>query len=176
MKALILNAFDCDHAGIETYDDLIDELKNYAIVIDSIDLSKTDIAVCQHCYYCWLHSPGLCTIDDHGRTVASAMMQNDAVIVLTESREGNVSPLVTRAIERTIPTLKYPGKRPSLIAIGLADQEDIRSVDKFIEATKRMGVNLHFASYSADLVYKDESRQGRRAKIQAAIADGIPKI
>ncbi|MBK8796832.1 MAG: flavodoxin family protein [Anaerolineales bacterium] len=66
--------------------------------VETISLRAQKIAYCLGCFECWVKTPGLCRIDDDGRTVTAAMLASDLVIYLTPLTYGGYSSELKKAI------------------------------------------------------------------------------
>ena len=70
-----------------------------------IDASSLSIKPCLGCFGCWVKTPGVCVIDDEGRTVTEALMAADLFVLITTIPFGSYAPAVKRVLDRSIPIL-----------------------------------------------------------------------
>jgi hypothetical protein len=116
-----------------------------------------NISPCRGCFQCWVRTPGVCVIDDDGRSVAEAWVRSDLVLLLTPVSFGGYCADVKRAVDRVIPILspffmkirgevhhkpRY-GRYPALAGIGLLSRRDRESASLFSRIIERHATNAH---------------------------------
>ncbi|MDA3901539.1 MAG: NAD(P)H-dependent oxidoreductase [Spirochaetes bacterium] len=64
---------------------------------------EKSIKDCIGCFGCWVKTPGECVHNDDMKDVLKGMLNSDVQIIVSDSRFGMVSPLVTSVINRFLP-------------------------------------------------------------------------
>ncbi|SNS18007.1 NADPH-dependent FMN reductase [Anaerovirgula multivorans] len=158
MNALVLNGALKDDRSIETVNRLIEKMlieKGYEV--ESILLHEKKIGECLGCFGCWIKTPGICVIDDYGRTLTENIINSDVVIYLTSVVFGGYSSELKKAIDRVIPLLlpffkkvngevhhKERYKRyPKVIVLGIMEDEDYDMKETFNSLIKRNSLNWY---------------------------------
>lgn len=167
MKALIL---DGGLTGQTTTDvirsALVERLVQMGWQVQPIVLREQKIAYCLGCFECWTKTPGLCRIDDQGRTVANAIIHSDLVIYLTPITFGGYSSELKKAIDRSICLVspfftKIEGEvhhharydhYPVLIGVGLLPHPDPVQAAIFAKLLERNAINLHAPAHATLVV------------------------
>jgi multimeric flavodoxin WrbA len=76
MKAVVLNGGkENDLRIIEVLDTIVSELSANVVDIKTFNLRDMKISCCLGCFKCWVKTPGVCIIDDDGRTLAKEVIQ-----------------------------------------------------------------------------------------------------
>lgn len=106
MRALLLNGaigHDSRLSRCEAY--VVRALEAHGARVDVRRMQEIPVAWCQGCYECWVHTPGLCKIDDAGRSIAESFAQSDIVIYLTPATFGGYSSELKKALDRVLGVL-----------------------------------------------------------------------
>lgn len=136
---------------------MIEYLLHEGYTVEIIHLHQHQLAKCTGCFGCWVKTPGICVIDDYGRTIAEKTMKADTVIWLTPVVFGGYSSELKKALDRIIPLVlpffeKIEGevhhkaryeKFPRIIVIGTMLEKDIEQQEIFEELIRRNSLNLH---------------------------------
>lgn len=180
MKALILDgALHGDQAAPDVAVHVQQALTDAGWMVEIIALREQRIAYCLGCFDCWIKSPGLCKIDDDGRTVTAAMLASDLVLYLTPLTFGGYSSELKKALDRSIclvsPFFTRIGgevhhrarynRYPAILGVGVnATQQDAQEAI-FAQLIERNAINLHAPAQGAVVV--------RRADAVATIATAL---
>jgi multimeric flavodoxin WrbA len=65
-------------------------------------MQEIAVAWCQGCFECWTHTPGICKIDDAGRSLAEAVAKSDVLVYLTPITFGGYSSELKKALDRSL--------------------------------------------------------------------------
>ena len=171
MRALILNGEEIDGISLEQVSENIkEELKNNDFEIKEILLKEKKIADCLGCFDCWVKTPGVCIIDDYGREVAAELINSDLLIFLTPVVFGSYSYQLKKALDRMIPLIspyfkkvkgeihhkkRYP-KYPSILALGIIEDNNQLQSKIFKELVERNSINFHSPYYEAEVFNLDD--------------------
>jgi multimeric flavodoxin WrbA len=68
-------------------------------------MQEIPVAWCQGCFECWTHTPGICKIDDAGRSIAEAFAKSEVLICLTPVTFGGYSSELKKALDRSLGVL-----------------------------------------------------------------------
>lgn len=108
------------------------------------EIADTDgmkISHCIGCNYCWLKTPGICTVKDDYEEILKKMVKADQIWIISGTALGFVTPQAKNIIDRVMPLatmyLKYEGKQMrhvlrygkydfGLIYCGEADREYLK--------------------------------------------------
>ncbi|MGN0167851.1 MAG: flavodoxin family protein [Acetatifactor sp.] len=71
--------------------------------IDWVDASVLNISHCIGCNYCWLKTPGICTIKDDYEILLKKMICSDAMWVISETSFGFLSHPAKNIFDRVMP-------------------------------------------------------------------------
>ncbi len=103
MRALVLNGATGDDPLLDGLEQVLaDALAARDIAADRRRLRDVPVAYCQGCFECWTRTPGVCKIDDAGRTLAEAYVASDLVVFVTRSPWGGYSSEVKKALDRML--------------------------------------------------------------------------
>jgi ferredoxin len=142
--------------------------------VRTIVIPEMDISPCMGCFQCWVRTPGICVINDAGRSVAEAWMRSDVVVLVTPVTFGGYSADLKRAVDRTIPILspyfmKIRGevhhkpryeKYPALVGIGVLPSRDDESAALFSRIIERHATNAHSPWHQAFVLSGDQECRG----------------
>lgn len=172
MKTTILN-------GALAGDDFVDDVHaTLTKALQSQDASVQDwmlrdeqITYCLGCFECWTKTPGLCRIDDAGRTVAASIMSSDLVIYLTPVTFGGYSSVLKKAIDRSICLIspfftrvdgevhhqaRYE-RYPAVLAVGILPDEDPAQEEIFCTLVARHALNLQAPKQQSLIFYRHQT-------------------
>ncbi|MBN2435835.1 MAG: flavodoxin family protein [Spirochaetes bacterium] len=71
--------------------------------VEVLLLRDKNIKDCIGCFGCWVKTPGVCVHNDDMKDVLKRMLKTQVQIIVTDSRFGMVSPLVTSVVNRFLP-------------------------------------------------------------------------
>jgi multimeric flavodoxin WrbA len=106
MRALVLNGAigpDSTLSRCEAY--VVRALESRGAHIDVRRMQEIPVAWCQGCFECWTHTPGICKIDDTGRSIAEAFAKSDVLVCLTPVTFGGYSSELKKALDRSLGVL-----------------------------------------------------------------------
>jgi len=91
------------------------ELRSTSTDFDIVEASEMKIGNCIGCNYCWLKTPGICTVKDDHETILRKMVKSEQVWIISDVTLDFVTPLAKNIVDRTIPLatmyLKFKGKQ-----------------------------------------------------------------
>lgn len=134
-----------------------------------VALREQRIAYCLGCFDCWTKMPGLCKIDDDGRTVTAAMLASDLVAYLTPLTFGGYSSELKKALDRSI-CLVSPffthidgevhhkpryDHYPAILGVGVSAAPNDVQTAIFARLIERNALNLHAPAHAALVVPSD---------------------
>lgn len=100
MEYLIISTLPREEKlGKEIIKELKEQLKNPEIIYSE----EYDIHACVGCNFCWLKTPGICSIKDDYEKILIKYLQVDRVIFLTEAKLGFVSYKMKNMLDRILP-------------------------------------------------------------------------
>lgn len=193
MKALILDgALPGDATMPAIAQHLQQALSASGWSVEVVALREQRIAYCLGCFDCWTKSPGLCKIDDDGRTVTAAMLASNLVIYLTPLTFGGYSSELKKALDRSI-CLVSPfftridgevhhkaryDRYPAVLGVGVAAAHTAAQSAIFTRLVERNALNLHAPAHGAFIVRADDpaptiDQALRRALAQLEIHTGV---
>lgn len=91
----------CSHAGKEIMQELKKEGGNQRY--ERIDTTDMNISHCIGCNYCWLKTPGICTIKDDYEEILVKMIEAEQIWLLADTKYGFVSYKAKNIIDRVMP-------------------------------------------------------------------------
>lgn len=128
-----------------------------------LDATKTDISPCIGCNYCWLKTPGICTIKDDYATILKKLLQADQLWLVADTQFGFISYKGKNIADRLLPLLtmglcikkgemRHIPRYDNLPDFGIiySGNGDKAYLERW---TKRMALNLgvnSLGAYSAD--------------------------
>jgi multimeric flavodoxin WrbA len=80
-------------------------LEARGVQVDLRRMQEIAVAWCQGCFECWTHTPGICKIDDAGRSLAEAVAKSDVLVYLTPVTFGGYSSELKKALDRSLGVL-----------------------------------------------------------------------
>ena len=100
MSVLVLNT-------LSEYNDEVLELQDQ-ICAQSVDsevvyTKEMKISHCIGCNYCWLISPGICTIKDDYEIILKKILRYEKIVFITETKFGFVSYQTKKLLDRILP-------------------------------------------------------------------------
>jgi multimeric flavodoxin WrbA len=164
---------------------VINEFNHYGCEIECIDLENINISSCLGCFGCWVKTPGICVINDAGRTVAEKVIQSDLVIFFTPIVFGGYSSDLKKAADRLIPLIspyftkinnethhkpRYE-KHPALLGIGVSYKAEAEKEKIFKTLVERNAINFHSPSCAANILIKNENEEVIKGKIRELIEE-----
>lgn len=158
MKALILNGEIKGDISLAKVDENTKELLiEQGYEVESILLYEKKIGECLGCFGCWVKTPGICVIDDYGRSLIEEIIKSDIVVFLTPTVYGGYSSEMKKVLDRIIPLMlpfftkvnrevhhkKRYQKYPKAIVLGMMIDEDKLTEEVFNNLIKRNALNWY---------------------------------
>ena len=149
-----------------------------------VALRTQKIAYCLGCFDCWTKSPGVCKIDDDGRTVTAAMLASDLVIYLTPLTFGSHSSELKKAVDRSL-CLGSPfftringemhhkaryDRYPAILGVGVATAPNPAQAALFARLIERNALNLHAPAHATIVVCEGDPATTTAAALAQALA------
>lgn len=100
MRYLIVNTLTDNDEDVEG---IIKELTEKYDVMEVLNTSSMDIKGCIGCNYCWLKTPGICSVKDDYEELLKKYLQVDRVIFIADTSLGFVSSRMKNIIDRVLP-------------------------------------------------------------------------
>lgn len=101
MSVLVLNT-------LSEYNDEVLELQNQICAksegSEVVCTKDMKISHCIGCNYCWLKTPGICTIKDDYEIILKKILQHEKIIFITDTKFGVVSYQTKDLLDRILPT------------------------------------------------------------------------
>ena len=153
-------------------------------------LREMKLAHCIGCFGCWVKTPGICVEADAGREIAKAIVRSDVTVLFTPVTFGGYSPELKKMVDRLIPIaspffefdhdeLHHPprySKRPRLLVVGVQRIPNEAEAHIFKTLAGRNAINLHPASYAAEVVLASEDISVLQGRFEALMtrSDSLP--
>lgn len=166
MKALILNGEEQNCLSLNHFSKSIKkELNANDFEVEEVLLKEKKIADCLGCFDCWVKTPGICIIDDFGRKAAAKLINSELVVFLTPVVFGSYSYQLKKALDRMIPLIspyfkkvkgeihhkKRYSKYPSILAVGILEEENEIQSQIFKKLVERNSINFHSPNFEAEV-------------------------
>ena len=187
MKAILLDGSSQGDANSERIRGaLTAQLEGHRWGVEHVLLHERKIGNCAGDFFCWIRSPGICSVDDDNRVIAEGIVASDLVVYLTPITFGgyssnlkrmvdhqiqNISPFFT-AVEGEIHHKTRYRRNPDLLAVGWMDDADERAAAVFEHLVQRNALNLHARTSIAAVVAADSTDADLAASAQAWV-DGV---
>jgi len=147
--------------------------------VHTFHLRDRDIGACSGCFGCWERTPGECLGHDDAQEITRAFVQSDVAVFLTAVTFGGYSSELKKALDRSICIVspffasiegetrhrKRYDRYPSMLALGVAVQEDAEAEALFKELVRRNALNMHSPKYAVQVLRAGESAEVVRAAI-----------
>lgn len=186
MQALVLDGFYTAAPHPEVRDEMTRQLAARDFAVETAVLRELEIAPCRGCFECWVKTPGVCVIDDHGRDLSRRIVQSDLLVLLTPLVFGCFSAELKKAYDRTIPIIspffmvingemhhqRRYRRYPRLLALGTCARADAEVTEIFTTLIKRNALNFHCPD-SAAAVYSSEDGQAPLADLIAGLLEQV---
>ena len=171
MKALILNGETNRSNNLARFSKKIaDSLIKHGFELKEIKLHEKKIDDCLGCFKCWTKTPGLCIIKDDADQILADIINSELLIFLSPVVFGSYSYQLKKALDRMIPLIspffkKIDGeihhkKRyknyPSILGVGIIDEENKIEEETFIKLVRNNALNFHSPAVEC-LIVKGES-------------------
>lgn len=98
-RILIINTI----SNGSTFHELRKLLSDMPNNVEWVDASTLNISHCIGCNYCWLKTPGICTIKDDYEILLKKMIHSDELWVISETSFGFISPVAKNIFDRIMP-------------------------------------------------------------------------
>lgn len=96
-------------------EELLSQLDRISTEHELIRAAELDINPCIGCNYCWLKTPGVCSVKDDYEEVFKKMVKADQIWIVSNTALGFVTPKAKNIVDRMIPIatmyLKFEGKQ-----------------------------------------------------------------
>jgi multimeric flavodoxin WrbA len=156
------------------------EFKSQDMKTDSYIMNQIKIISCTGCFKCWDTTPGICSgvKGDDGEKIKKKVVNCGLLIFLTPITFGGYSSELKKIIERLLGTL-HPGvqiidgethhlKRydsyPSILAIGISENQDEEEEQLFKTLIFRHSLNFYPPVFKTHIFQKDEEVKQERIK------------
>lgn len=184
MSYLILNGMNSNDTFIPKINDFLKEkFTEKDIRGEILNLHEIDIKPCLGCFKCWIETPGVCVIDDYGRTVAKKMIQSDYLLYVTPITYGGYSAELKKAVDRSISLLSpffriyhkeiHHEKRydnyPDFIVIGTLSEQDENQEGIFRELVHRNSLNNFAEKVTSQIIYENDDEEVIQNKIEECL-------
>lgn len=100
MKNIVISTLPREHKEAAA---VILELKEKFPAIEVLYAEDYKIAACVGCNYCWLKTPGVCSIQDDYPKFYKKYLAADHILFLTETKLGFVSYKMKNMVDRLVP-------------------------------------------------------------------------
>ena len=172
MRAIILDGSKVnDTTGERVLNALLKVLQANDCEADHIIIRDQKIGNCAGNFSCWIHSPGMCRVDDDNRRIAEAVMASDLMVYLTPVTFGGYSSILKRMVDHQIQNIlpyftKIDGethhknryeKNPDFLVVGWMDTPDTHSETVFKYLAKRNAINLYNKRTVCGVVHANHS-------------------
>ena len=172
--------------------------------VETFPLRDLKLAHCLGCFHCWVKTPGMCVEADAGREIARAVIQSDVTVLFTPVTFGGYSPELKKMVDRFVQLaspffqmdhgeVHHPPRyahRPRFVVVGVQRHPNPAEAQIFKTLAGRNAINLHPASYAAEVVLATDGADqriylraskvvpyGRVAEIMGAVtAAGYKKV
>jgi hypothetical protein len=186
MNALILNGERNNENMLHAAEEILrKELVRSGWQTDSILLREKKIAPCTGCFFCWMKTPGICTINDFGREVARMAAGSEFLVFLTPITFGGYSSELKKAVDRFSCCMLLPffteingethhkpryNPLPGLIGIGMLPAKDEESERIFRDLVARNAINLHSRRTQSTIVYESQARESVAGAVRSLLS------
>ncbi len=192
MKAVILDGSAAtDAVGTQVREALVSQLRERGWNTEEIVLRDKKIGACSGCFFCWIRTPGICTLDDDNRVIAEKVMSGDLLIYLTPVTFGGYSSILKGMVDHLIPNISpffqsingetHHKQRyktyPDLMTIGWMDEPDPQAEALFRYLTKRNSLNFFSPQQCSRVLAGEQSITESEEKIREWLDDserGVP--
>lgn len=100
MKCLIVSTLPKQNKEVE---DTIQSLTDSNLEIHTVYTETMNIHGCVGCNFCWLKTPGICSIKDDYEKLLIQYLQTDIILFITEAKLGFISYKCKNLIDRILP-------------------------------------------------------------------------
>ena len=181
MKVIILDgSHEEDKTGERVHRIVINELESQNWEVEHILLRDEKIGNCAGDFFCWIRSPGVCTVDDANREIASRIANSDMVVYLTPVTFGGYSStlkkMVDHQIQNILPFFAWVGgethhqkryrRYPDFLAVGWMNHADAETEATFRHLTYRNALNFHAKRYITGVVLADQTNDELRSSMR----------
>lgn len=186
MKAVILNGASPTDTHVHHLHHLIvTELQQIGWDVDGFTLHDNKIAYCVGCFKCWIQTPGECIAKDDHRDINAAVINSDALILLTPVVFGSYSAELKRMMDHFIPLImpffqridgethheKRYASYPDLFGIGVQAQANAAQADIFHRLVRRNAINMHANRCVTAVWQHSDSDDDMRSRLRALLTD-----
>lgn len=148
--------------------------------VESIVLREKTIGICAGDFFCWVRTPGVCSMDDDNRAIAAAIAVGDVIVYLTPVTFGGYSSALKRMVDHQIQNVlpyfatiagethhygRY-AKNADLLAIGWTHRPDAQAEAVFHHLVRRNAINLHAKTSVSAVVTANQSDEQLLAAAQ----------
>lgn len=191
MKATILNGALAEDGFVDNVAQILAEsLATRGGQVQTWTLREEKVAYCLGCFECWTKSPGICRIDDAGRTIAASIIAGDLVVYLTPVTFGGYSSALKKAVDRSICLVSpfftqidgevhhQPRYRryPALLGVGVLPAPQPVQEQIFRTLVARNALNLYAQTQRAAIVYRSQTAAEIASTLRSALAGTEKRI
>jgi len=181
MSAVILNGGRANQVQLQSIQESFErELNDINVKSTSYILNQIEIISCTGCFKCWDTTPGICSgvSGDRGEEIKKQVVNSNFIVLLTPITFGGYSSDLKKIVERLLGTLQ-PGiqlvkgeshhkKRydtyPSILAIGISENDDREEEDLFKTLVYRHSLNFYPPVVKTYIIQKNEEISSERIK------------
>jgi hypothetical protein len=189
-KFVVLDGGPADDVTFDsTRTALLEEISQHSTDVQVFTLRSMKLAHCIGCFGCWTETPGICRYHEQdGVAVLQAVIHSDITILLTPISFGGYSAETKQIVDRFVSLLapyfqllhgevhhvRRYARYPRLVAVGVQSNHVAEDARIFKLVAGRNAVNLHAASYAADVVRADDTPDTIRAALRSALSRHDP--
>lgn len=185
MKALILNGMRPNQHFLSLLQQTIESfLRQRQCEVQSYILHEQSIPYCRGDFFCWVRTPGECTIKGIVSEIGKAMIHHDVVVYLSPVTFGGFSSVFKRMLDHQLglllPFLKQKGgetrhtpryeKFPAIAGIGYLPESRVEQERLFAQLIETHARNLNASGYGTACVYDGESDEMIHVKLSLLFA------
>lgn len=192
MKTVIFDgSMANDSTGGQVRETLVFQLKERGWKAVEIVLREKKIGACGGCFFCWVRTPGICTLDDDNRAISEEVMSSDLLIYLTPVTFGGYSSILKGMVDHLIPNISpyfqavngetHHKQRyktyPNLMTIGWMDEPDPQAESIFRYLTIRNSINFFAPKQYSGVLTGNPSADQIKTSVETWLDDmdkGIP--
>lgn len=186
MRSLVLNgAAEGDSAVDMACEAVCDGLRRAGSDVEALCLRDLNIPPCGGDFWCWVRTPGACSISEIARAITEKAVRSDRLVLVTRVTFGGYSSELKKALDHLIGMIlpfftKIDGEvhhkpryrsYPVLSALGVLPAPDDASEAIFRTLVGRNAINLHSPANTVGFVYGSTSPDEMREQVLALVAN-----
>ncbi len=188
MKAVILDGSRRGDDGLAAARQaLAAELHDLGWQVRPFTLCELEIHHCLGCFGCWVQTPGECIIiNDVAQEIAREAITSQLLVYLSPVTFGGYSSELKKAVDRLICLVspffalvegevhhkKRYDRYPSLVGLGLVEDDDGESGQIFGQLISRNALNLHAPAHAAGVIRRRQEGE----EVQAVVRDLLQAV